>query len=69
LDLVGSGIVVLNQDGDYPAGDIIAVYDHAHPAAGCEGVLAVEALASCAWIVLAVVGACDRGEDRVDVIE
>jgi len=43
-------MVVLNQDGDDPAGDIIAVYDHAHPAAGCEGVLAVEALASCPWI-------------------
>jgi hypothetical protein len=47
LDLVGSGIVVLNQNGDDPAGDIIAVYDHAYPASRCEGVLAVEALPPC----------------------
>jgi hypothetical protein len=54
LELVGSRIVVLNQDGDYPAGDIITVYDHAHPASRYKGVLAVEALASWSWIVIAV---------------
>lgn len=64
-----SWIVVLNQDGDNPAWDIIAVYDNPHPPSRCESVLAIEALASRPRVIFAVVRACNRREDRLDVIE
>ena len=63
------GVVVLGQDGDDPTGDIIEVYDNPQPPSRRERVLAVEALASRPWIVVAEVGACDGREDRLDMIE
>jgi hypothetical protein len=68
LDL-GSGVVVLDENRHDPAADIVEVYDNSHPAPRFKRVLAIEALASWTWIILAVVGLRDCREDCLQVVE
>jgi hypothetical protein len=66
---LSAGIVVLNQDRYDPAGLVVEVYDNPESAPRIERVLAVEALAARSRIIFPIVGASDRRDDRLKVVE
>jgi hypothetical protein len=65
---LSTGIVVLYHGGHNPSGLFAEVYDYAQPAAG-KRILTIVALAITRRIQDMKVRACDRVEDRIDVVE